>query len=81
MDRAEAALVEVRDGWLRDVASSVLTAVLLTTALEPSLRRPGGRIVTISSIAAIRGGGESLGREGRADQVDLSGRERSRAGG
>ena len=44
---------------MRDVASSVLTAVLLTTALEPSLRRPGGRIVTISSIAAIRGGGES----------------------
>jgi 3-oxoacyl-[acyl-carrier protein] reductase len=60
VDRAEAAtLAEVRDGWLRDVASSVLTAVLLTTALEPSLRRPGGRIVTISSIAAIRGGGES----------------------
>jgi 3-oxoacyl-[acyl-carrier protein] reductase len=60
VDRAEAAtLAELRDGWLRDVASSVLTAVLLTTALESSLRRPGGRIVTISSIAAIRGGGES----------------------
>jgi 3-oxoacyl-[acyl-carrier protein] reductase len=35
----------------------VLTCVLLTEALEPSLRRPGGRIVTITSIAGLRGGG------------------------
>jgi NAD(P)-dependent dehydrogenase (short-subunit alcohol dehydrogenase family) len=35
----------------------VLTAVLLTTALEASLRRPGGRVILFSSIAAQRGGG------------------------
>jgi NAD(P)-dependent dehydrogenase (short-subunit alcohol dehydrogenase family) len=48
VDRAEAAtLVEVRDGWLRDVASSVLTAVLLTTALERACRPAADQ--TISS--------------------------------
>ena len=46
VDRQEAGdLVEVRDAWLRDLAGNVLTATLLTTALEPKLRRPGGRIV------------------------------------
>jgi len=60
VDRAEAEdLVAVRDAWLRDLEGNVLTAALLTTALEPHLHRPGGRIVTISSIAALRGGGES----------------------
>ncbi|MFL5797285.1 MAG: SDR family NAD(P)-dependent oxidoreductase [Actinomycetota bacterium] len=54
-----ASLEEVREGWERDLATNVLTAVLLTTALEPGLRRPGGRIVNISSIAALRGGGDS----------------------
>jgi NAD(P)-dependent dehydrogenase (short-subunit alcohol dehydrogenase family) len=60
VDRAEAEdLVAVRDAWLRDLEGNVLTAALLTTSLEPHLHRPGGRIVTISSIAALRGGGES----------------------
>ncbi len=60
VDRADTStLEEVRDAWVRDLSSSVLTAVLLTSALEPRLRRPGGRIVSISSIAALRGGGES----------------------
>jgi 3-oxoacyl-[acyl-carrier protein] reductase len=45
--------------WRRDHESNVLTAVLLTEALRPRLARPGGRIVSISSIAALRGGGES----------------------
>jgi 3-oxoacyl-[acyl-carrier protein] reductase len=43
--------------WQRDFEANVLTAVLLTTALIPHLRRPGGRVVTVSSIAALRGGG------------------------
>jgi 3-oxoacyl-[acyl-carrier protein] reductase len=52
-------LADVRDGWEDDLRSNVLTAVLLTTALAANLRRPGGRIVNISSIAALRGGGGS----------------------
>jgi 3-oxoacyl-[acyl-carrier protein] reductase len=52
-------LKEVRDGWDDDFRSNVMTAVLLTTALAPHLRRPGGRIVNVSSIAALRGGGGS----------------------
>jgi len=50
-------LAEVADGWRRDFDGNVLTCVLLTEALEPSLTRPGGRIVTITSIAALRGAG------------------------
>jgi 3-oxoacyl-[acyl-carrier protein] reductase len=52
-------LEEVADSWLRDFRSNVLTAVMLTEALLPSLRRPGGRIINMSSIAALRGGGGS----------------------
>jgi 3-oxoacyl-[acyl-carrier protein] reductase len=37
--------------------SNVVSAVLLTEALMPRLRRPGGRIVNLSSIAALRGNG------------------------
>ncbi|GAA4624384.1 SDR family NAD(P)-dependent oxidoreductase [Cellulomonas oligotrophica] len=37
--------------------ANLLSAVLLTEALWPSLARPGGRVVSISSIAAQRGGG------------------------
>jgi 3-oxoacyl-[acyl-carrier protein] reductase len=51
------ALDEVAGHWRATFDSNVLTAVLLTTALLPSLRRPGGRIVLTSSIAAQRGGG------------------------
>ncbi len=39
-----------------DFTNNVLSAVLLTAALSPRLRRPGGRIITISSIAGVRGG-------------------------
>jgi 3-oxoacyl-[acyl-carrier protein] reductase len=44
---------------MTDLSSTLMTAVLLTTELWPCLRRPGGRIVNVSSIAAIRGGGDS----------------------
>jgi 3-oxoacyl-[acyl-carrier protein] reductase len=42
-----------------DIEQNVLTAVLLTAAVSPRLRRPGGRVVNMSSIAALRGGGDS----------------------
>lgn len=45
--------------WEGEFRRNVLTAVLLTEALEPQLRRPGGAIVTVSSIAALAGGGDS----------------------
>jgi 3-oxoacyl-[acyl-carrier protein] reductase len=47
----------VADRWRRDLNDIVLPAVLLTEAVEPRLARPGGRVVTISSIAALRGNG------------------------
>lgn len=43
--------------WRANLDANVLTAVLLTEALRPSLRRPGGRVILVSSIAAQRGGG------------------------
>ncbi|MFC3501489.1 SDR family NAD(P)-dependent oxidoreductase [Micromonospora krabiensis] len=42
--------------WRSNLDANVLTAVLLTEALRPSLRRPGGRVILVSSIAAQRGG-------------------------
>jgi 3-oxoacyl-[acyl-carrier protein] reductase len=57
----ETTLAEVATLWEADFRSNVLTAVLLTTALLPHLRRPGGRVVNISSIAALRAGGGSYG--------------------
>jgi 3-oxoacyl-[acyl-carrier protein] reductase len=42
--------------WRQEFDANVLTAVLLTTALEPKLRA-GGRVILMSSIAAVRGGG------------------------
>jgi 3-oxoacyl-[acyl-carrier protein] reductase len=47
----------VADQWTAHFRSNVLTAVMLTTAVEPLLRRPGGRVINMSSIAALRGGG------------------------
>jgi len=43
--------------WRANFESNVITAVLLTDALRPLLRRPGGRIILTSSIAAQKGGG------------------------
>ncbi|QLQ38032.1 SDR family NAD(P)-dependent oxidoreductase [Micromonospora robiginosa] len=50
-------LGEVASWWRANLDANVLTAVLLTEALLPALRRPGGRVVLLSSIAAQRGGG------------------------
>ncbi|MGC0380151.1 SDR family NAD(P)-dependent oxidoreductase [Streptomyces sp. SAI-129] len=50
-------LADVRRDWLVNVTGNVLPAVLLTHALMPALSRPGGRVLTIGSIAALRGSG------------------------
>jgi 3-oxoacyl-[acyl-carrier protein] reductase len=53
----DSTLAALADRWRATFASNVLTAVLLTEALRPHLRRPGARIIMTSSIAAQRGGG------------------------
>ena len=50
-------LRETADAWRRDFDGNVLSAVLLTQALLDHMPRPGGRIVAMSSIAALRGSG------------------------
>jgi 3-oxoacyl-[acyl-carrier protein] reductase len=50
-------LAAVAEAWRANFDANVLTAVLLTEALLPWLASPGGRVVTISSIAGLRGGG------------------------
>ncbi len=50
-------LNDVAAGWITDFRANVLTAVLLTEALLPHLSRPGGRIIAMSSVAAVRGAG------------------------
>jgi 3-oxoacyl-[acyl-carrier protein] reductase len=53
----ESTLSSLAVRWRANFDSNVITAVLLTEALRPLLRRPGGRIILTSSIAAQRGGG------------------------
>jgi 3-oxoacyl-[acyl-carrier protein] reductase len=50
-------LVEVAAEWQDEWRMNVLTAVLLTTAALPHLRGPDARVINLSSIAALRGGG------------------------
>jgi 3-oxoacyl-[acyl-carrier protein] reductase len=52
-------LADVARAWEADYQANVLSAVMLTHALHARLSRPGGRVVNISSIAALRGGGGS----------------------
>jgi 3-oxoacyl-[acyl-carrier protein] reductase len=56
---ADDGLAAVAAVWRDNFEANVLTAVLLTEALLPNLASPGGRVVTISSIAALRGGGDA----------------------
>jgi 3-oxoacyl-[acyl-carrier protein] reductase len=53
----DASLEGLAGWWRRNFDANVLTAVLLTEVLRPALRRPGGRVILVSSIAAQRGGG------------------------
>jgi 3-oxoacyl-[acyl-carrier protein] reductase len=57
-------LESVADSYRRNFDANVLTAVLLTEALLPHLRRPGARIVQVSSIASLRGPGSYGGSKG-----------------
>ncbi|MFI5054165.1 MAG: SDR family NAD(P)-dependent oxidoreductase, partial [Acidimicrobiia bacterium] len=50
-------LADVAASWRAVFDQNVTSAVLLTTALAPMLRRPGGRIVLVSSMATRSGGG------------------------
>ncbi len=43
--------------WREDFERNVLTAVLLTESVRDRLTRDGGRVVTVTSLAALRGGG------------------------
>jgi 3-oxoacyl-[acyl-carrier protein] reductase len=52
-----ATLPEVAAAWREVFTKNVLSAVCLTTALGPLLRRPGGRVVLIGSMATRSGGG------------------------
>jgi 3-oxoacyl-[acyl-carrier protein] reductase len=73
-------------GYRLAIEANLLSAMMLTDALWPALRRPGGRVVNISSIAAHRGGGDAyaaakagllgwgfgLARKGGADGVTVN---------
>ncbi|WP_109471452.1 SDR family NAD(P)-dependent oxidoreductase [Ornithinimicrobium cavernae] len=50
-------LESIAQGWRADFDANVLSAVLLTEALLDHLTRPGGRVIAMSSIAALRGSG------------------------
>jgi 3-oxoacyl-[acyl-carrier protein] reductase len=54
LDRGEG-LAGIAANYEANMRLNVLTAVLLTEALLPRIVRPGGRIISISSIAALRG--------------------------
>jgi 3-oxoacyl-[acyl-carrier protein] reductase len=49
----------VQADWEGDFRRNVVTAAMLTHALDPLLRRPGASIINVSSIAALAGGGDS----------------------
>jgi 3-oxoacyl-[acyl-carrier protein] reductase len=50
-------LAEVAAAWRRSWEQNVLSAALLTSALLPTLRKPGGSIVLVGSMASRTGGG------------------------
>jgi NAD(P)-dependent dehydrogenase (short-subunit alcohol dehydrogenase family) len=54
-------LAAVARDWEADFRANMLSAVLLTTALSDILTAPGGRVVNLTSIAALRPGGGSYG--------------------
>ncbi len=59
--RAESDLASLAGRWEDDFRTNLLSAVLLTNALHGLIASPGGRIVNVSSIAALRPGDDSYG--------------------
>lgn len=64
----------IADSFRHNFEANVLTAVLLTEGLLPHLTRPGGRIIQMSSIAALRGPGSYGGSKATVNTytVDLA---------
>jgi NAD(P)-dependent dehydrogenase (short-subunit alcohol dehydrogenase family) len=54
--RAGMPLEEAANNWGETLATNLTGAFLMAIALAPHLTRPGGRIISISSIAAYTGG-------------------------
>ena len=53
---AELSLEELEDNWDAVIATNLTGAFRMAMAVAPFLKRPGGRIVNVSSIAAYSGG-------------------------
>jgi 3-oxoacyl-[acyl-carrier protein] reductase len=66
---AGASLSDLAADYRANFEGNVLTAVLLTHAILPQLARPGGAIVTVSSIAAVRGPGSYGGAKAQLHAV------------
>ncbi len=64
------------DDWVADYRLNVVSAVLVTEAFLPRLPRPGGRIIAVSSVAALRGAGSYGAAKGALNVwvTDLAGR-------
>jgi 3-oxoacyl-[acyl-carrier protein] reductase len=54
--RAGPDLTDLAAAWIESYQKNVLTAVLLTSALLPMVRRPGGRVIIVGSRVASTGG-------------------------
>lgn len=54
--RAGRDLHDLAATWLEAYRKNVISAVLLTSALLPVLRRPGGRVIIVGSRVAVTGG-------------------------
>jgi 3-oxoacyl-[acyl-carrier protein] reductase len=54
---SDSTLTRTRDEWQASFRSNVLSAVLLAEVLRASLEERGGRVVLLSSVAALRGSG------------------------
>jgi len=52
-------LADLARKWQETLSQNVISSVVTTKALEPLLRRPGGRVIVISSAAAKSGGGDA----------------------
>lgn len=57
LEARDASLGATAELWTEEFRLNVLTTVLLGEALLPAMPRPGGRIVAMSSVAALRGAG------------------------